>query len=150
MPNIGLLLKQEISRLARRAAKPAYAEIKKDMAELKRRFAKQRKTVETLQRSNDRLVADLNSRIGKLTVPQGAAFAKIRLGPKLIQAQRKRLGLSRREFGKLLGVSANTLYLWENGKTAPRAKIKAAFAAVRQLGRRQAKQKLEALVPAKK
>lgn len=149
MPNIGALLKQEITRLARRAIKPAYAELKKDVAELKHRVARQRETIQALEKANAKLLSDFNTRTGKLSVPQQEETGKIRLGPKLIQAQRKRLGLSQQEFAKLLGVSTNTLWLWENGKTAPRAKTKAIFAVVRQLGRKEAKQKLQAITETK-
>lgn len=148
MPNIGALLKQEITRLARRAIKPAYAELKKDVAELKHRVARQREIIQALEKANAKLLSDFNARTGKLSVPQEEA-GKIRLGPKLIQSQRKRLGLSQQEFAKLLGVSTNTLWLWENGKTAPRAKTKAIFSVVRQLGRKEAKQKLQAITGTK-
>ncbi len=149
MPNLGAMLKQEITRLARRAIKPAYAELKKDVAELKHRAAQQRRTIQALEQANARLLADFNSRTGRLEAPAEEESGKIRLGPKLIQAQRKRLGLSQQEFAKLLGVSTNTLWLWEHGKTAPRAKSKAIFASVRQLGRREVKQKLQAISEAK-
>lgn len=38
---------------------------------------------------------------------------------KQIRAKRNALGLSHTEFGKLLGVSRETVNLWENGKLTP-------------------------------
>ena len=35
-------------------------------------------------------------------------------------AFRKGLGLSRHDFGKLVGISHGTVYLWEVGRVAPR------------------------------
>jgi DNA-binding transcriptional regulator YiaG len=144
MPNLGLVLKQEIARLSRRAIKPTLAELKRDNVALKRRLAQQQKTMQTLLRDNARLMSDLNSRTGKLAA-EGGDSTKIRLGPSLIKAQRKRLGLSQQEFGRLLGVSTNTMLLWEKGKTSPREKMRPLFAAVRKLGRRDAKRRLEAM-----
>jgi DNA-binding transcriptional regulator YiaG len=144
MPNIGNILKAEIVRLSRRAAKPDLTAIKKELVELKHKIADQRKTIQSLERNNAKLLADLNDRAGKLEVPSYTPV-KIRLSPKLIRAQRNRLGLSQREFALLLGVSTNTLVLWESGKTSPREKTRPIFAAIRKLGRREAKGKLQAV-----
>ncbi|MBU3710921.1 MAG: helix-turn-helix transcriptional regulator [Limnohabitans sp.] len=40
------------------------------------------------------------------------------------------------EMGQLLGVSAQSVYHWETGKTKPRASQLAAIAAVRKMGKR--------------
>lgn len=145
MPNIGAMLKEEITRLSRRSTKNIYVPLKKDVAELKRVVVEQRRTIERLAKDNVRLVADLNSRIARLPeVPQQQA-EHVRISPRIIKAQRTRLGLSQDEFAKLLGVSGHSVFLWEHEKAAPRPKIKAAFAAVRQLGKREARQRLEAM-----
>jgi len=44
--------------------------------------------------------------------------------------------------GKLLGVSAQSVYHWETGKTKPRVSQLAAIAAVRKLGKRAVAAKL--------
>lgn len=49
---------------------------------------------------------------------------------------RKKLDLSASDMGKLLGVSAQSVYHWESGKARPRASQLQAIAAVRKLGRR--------------
>jgi len=145
MPNIGAILKSEILRLAHRASKPELAAMKKELAELKHRVASQRRTIAALEQSNARLVADLNSRSGKIEMPSAEGEIRIRLSPKLIRAQRNRLGLSQRDFALLLGVSTNTLVLWESGKTAPREKTRPIFASIRKLGRREVKARLAAI-----
>jgi len=149
MPNIGAILKAEIVRLARRASKPELSSIKKELVDLKRRMSSQRKTIQALEHDNARLVADLNARSNRVAVPAADGKVKIRLSPKLIRAQRKRLGLSQREFALLLGVSTNTLVLWETGKTAPREKTRPIFASIRKLGRREANAKLAAITASK-
>jgi DNA-binding transcriptional regulator YiaG len=57
-------------------------------------------------------------------------------------ALRKKLGISAAEMGKLLGVSAQSVYHWETGKTKPRASQLAAISAVRKMGKREVTAKL--------
>ena len=149
MPNIGAILKAEIVRLARRASKPELSALKKELVELRQRVSAQRKTIHALGRDNARLIADLNARSSRIAVAAPEGKVRIRLSPKLIRAQRKRLGLSQREFALLLGVSTNTLVLWESGKTAPREKTRPIFASIRKLGRREVKAKLAAIAASK-
>ena len=94
---------------------------------------------------NARLLADLNSR---LTAPPSVSkdeVSRAHLGPSLIRSQRKRLGLSRDAFAKLLGVSSGAVLAWEGGRSKPRVAAKAALVAVRKLGKREARQRLEFL-----
>jgi len=60
------------------------------------------------------------------------------------------LKLSAQQYAKLVGVSAQTVYLWERGKTRPKRAQFAALVAARTLGRRQALQQLDALRPKRK
>lgn len=149
MLNIGTVLKDEIKRLSRRTARPLYAPLKKDIAALKRIVAHQKKAIHRLERDNARLIADLTSRISHLPQASEQEASKVRISPRIIKAQRSRLGLSQGEFGKLLGVSTHSIFLWEKGKSAPRPKVKAVLAVVRQLGRRDAQQRLEAMAAVK-
>lgn len=68
----------------------------------------------------------------------GSSRIRVRYSAKSLASQRKRLGLSAAEFGKLVGVSAQTVYSWEAQKSRPREKQLAAFAAIRRLGKRDA------------
>ncbi len=65
-----------------------------------------------------------------------------RLGPRSIAAHRKRLKLSRKDFGTLAGVSANTIYLWETGEVSPKEKSRAVLVGLREIGAREAKRLL--------
>jgi transcriptional regulator with XRE-family HTH domain len=58
---------------------------------------------------------------------------------------RKRLGLSAADLGLLLGVSALSVYKWEQGKARPRAKYLEAIADLRGIGKREAAVRLESL-----
>ncbi|MFM6992100.1 MAG: helix-turn-helix domain-containing protein [Rhodoferax sp.] len=57
-------------------------------------------------------------------------------------ALRKKLGLSAADMGKLLGVSAQSIYHWETGKTKPHASQLAAISAVRKMGKKEVASKL--------
>ena len=50
-----------------------------------------------------------------------------------LRAQRSRIGLSQTDFGKLLGVSAQSIYSWESEKARPRADQIAKLVALRSL-----------------
>ena len=65
-----------------------------------------------------------------------------RLGPRSIAAQRKRLGLSRKNFGQLVGVTSNSIYLWETGEVSPKEKSRAAIIGLRGMGVKEAKRLL--------
>lgn len=145
MPNIGAVLKEEIARLSRRSTKSLYIPLKKDVAALKHVVVEQRHAIEKLARDNARLVADLNSRLARLPDVPASEAQHVRISPRLIKVQRNRLGLSQDEFAHLLGVSGHSVFLWEHARTIPREKIKTRFAAVRQLGKREARQRLEAM-----
>ncbi len=69
---------------------------------------------------------------------------KLERHPRSIAAQRKRLKLSRKDFGNLVGVSANTIYLWETGEVSPREKSRAAIIGLRRMGVREARRLLKA------
>jgi predicted transcriptional regulator len=47
-------------------------------------------------------------------------FNVIRFSARSIRTQRRRLGLSARDFGTLVMVSASTVYSWEQDRTHPR------------------------------
>jgi len=60
-----------------------------------------------------------------------------------LQSQRGRLGLSAIEFGRLLGVSSQTIYNWEQETTRPRGEQLEKLAALRKIGKREAGERLK-------
>lgn len=140
MPNIGSLLRDEIVRLARREtrgqvaiARKATAQHRRDIAALKRQVATLERQVKALSR---------RARNGATTADAPAATEKLRFVAKGLRSHRARLGLSAGDFGRLVGVSANSIYAWESGKTSPRRDQVRKIAAVRVLGKREAAQRL--------
>jgi len=142
--NIGAAIKSEISRLARKELKAetevlkrSSAKYRSDIAELKRQIADLQRQVKVLSRANG---GERRARAGG----DEEAPARLRFSAKALAAQRQRLGLSAEKFGKLVGVSGQTVYLWEAEKTRPRNEQLQAIAAVRKMGKRAAVAALEA------
>ncbi len=143
MPNIATILKQEIARVARKEAradtqqlKKASAHYRSDIAALKRRIA-----------ALEKLVSRLGKAAAKTTpvAMTDEPATSFRFSASGLQAQRKRLGLSASEAGLLLGVSDQSVYKWENGKTRPRSSQFASIAALRSLSKKQAVARLSEL-----
>ncbi len=142
MPNIATVFREEIRRLARKEAKSivestrkAAAQHRRDIAELKRTVAALQKEVAFLRKLEAKKGGKLETRNGEL---EGTRFSS-----KSVRAQRKRLGLSQKDFGRLLGVSSQTVYNWENDEARPRDDAMAALVAVRKMGKREAEERLE-------
>lgn len=143
MPNIATLLRDEILRLARKenrkqnaATKKAAAQHRRDIAELKRQVASLQRTVSALSKRASRTDATA-------AASPGTATGNLRFVAKGLRSHRARLGLSAAEFGKLVGASAQSIYAWETGKTAPRREQVAKIAAVRLMGKREAMRELD-------
>jgi transcriptional regulator with XRE-family HTH domain len=69
-----------------------------------------------------------------------------RFSAKGLHSQRSRLGLPAADFGKLLGVSSQTIYNWEQEAAHPRGEQLGKLAAPRGIGKREAGERLKQLV----
>jgi DNA-binding transcriptional regulator YiaG len=145
MPNIGVVLREEIQRLALRVSRKADGRLKKDVVHMKHQIAELNKYVGQLRRDNAKLISDLKDRLATPPAAVKKVLEGARMSPRLVRAQRARLGLSREAFAKLVGVSAGAVMNWEGGKSKPREEARAALIAVRQFGKREARWRLEAL-----
>jgi DNA-binding transcriptional regulator YiaG len=143
MANIGTMLKQEISRLARREIRGQVQAIKKASAQYRRHTAALKRQVDTLERQ---VAGFLRRALERPSAAKSSrTAARVRFVPKGLRAQRGRLGLSAADYGKLAGVSAQSIYNWEQGHVTPRAEQLAALAALRSIGKREARARLSAL-----
>src|SRR6476620_8695312 len=110
--NIASALKQEISRVARKEVRAEVQSLKKASSQYRSDIAALKRRVMTLER----LVGRLGR--GKATaspVDTGEAPTALRFSAKGLAAQRKRLGLSAADAGRILGVSGASVYNWEDG-----------------------------------
>ena len=144
MANLAATLKEEIQRLARKEikaqtgmTKQAVAQYRREIAKLKRELREQEKKINFLEKQEQK-------RFGQ---PQAAEepAEDVRFSARSVKAQRRRLGLSARNYGKLVGVSEMTIYNWERGNTRPQKAQLASLVAVRGIGKREALGKLELL-----
>ncbi len=141
MPNLAVVMKDEIRRLARKeikaemtTAKRSAAQHRRDIIELKRQVLELTREVTYLRRQE-------HKRVG--TAPAADPDVTPRFSPGWVEAHRHRLDLSAADYGDLVGVSALTIYNWEKGKTKPGRKQLVAWAEVRTLGKRDALKRLE-------
>jgi DNA-binding transcriptional regulator YiaG len=142
MPNIGTVLKSEISRVARKELRGETQSLKKSISQYRTQIAQLKRRTQALEQQVKRL-----GKAGGRAAPQPAedeTSRQVRFSAKSLAAQRKRLGLSAAALARLLGVSALSVYKWESGNTRPRAKQIQAIAALRGMGKREAAQRLEA------
>ena len=141
MPNIGTVLKSEISRVSRKEVRGETQALKKSVSQYRTQIADLKRRMQALEQQVKRL--------RKVATSVGAAEVelepqtKIRFSAKSLVAQRRRLGLSAAAMARLLGVSALSVYKWESGNTRPRAKQIEAIAALRGMGKRDVAQRLE-------
>jgi DNA-binding transcriptional regulator YiaG len=148
MPNIATVLKEEVMRLARKELrieteklKKASAAFRSEIAALKRRASELEKQVAGLSKAAAKAGLTKARPVGS----EGDEGTSIRFSAKGLAKQRERLGLSAQAFGMLLGVSAQTVYNWEAGKSKPRRSQLPGIAAVRSMGKRGAKKVLEGM-----
>jgi DNA-binding XRE family transcriptional regulator len=148
MPNIGSVLKEEIVRLSRRESRSQFDPTRKATIRHRREIAALKRGIVQLERQ----VAMLSRKVlaAPAVTPADSGGKSARFSAKRLRAHRERLGLSADEFGKLLGVSAQSIYNWEQEKARPRAELLAKVAALRGIGKRDAKSRLERLGTAKK
>jgi DNA-binding transcriptional regulator YiaG len=131
LSNIAAALRAEIIRLARKELRAATAKLRKASAQYRSDIAALKRRVAGLEKQ-------LSRRPGKTDAAAAGAGARIRYSAKGLRAQRQRLGLSAADMGVVLGVSAQTVYHWESGKSRPRQQQMAAIGGVRSMGKREA------------
>ena len=113
---------------------------RKDIADLKRRMVALEKVNKQLQARLAKIEAA--QPVAPATEPAGRGW----ISGKGIRSLRKRLGLSQAGFAKLVGVSGQkTVYMWESkpGTLKLRGATKGKVLAVRGIGAREAKRRLE-------
>jgi DNA-binding transcriptional regulator YiaG len=144
LPNIAVVLKDEIARLARKELRSETEKLKKASTQYRSEIAALKRRVAALEQQGGRLEKQA-ARNAPPAEAAGQAETRVRFSAKGLQSQRRRLGLSAAGLGTLLGVSAQTVYNWEAGSSRPRGQQMAAIAALRQVGKREAEARLQEL-----
>jgi DNA-binding transcriptional regulator YiaG len=140
LPNIASILKSEIVRLARKEIRAESEQFRKALAQYRSDIASLKRRVVVLER------AAVRGKVAKTSVEQTSEqTSAVRFSAKGLTAQRKRLGLAGAELARLLGVSVQSVYNWEVGKSRPRKQQMLAIAEIRTMGKREASAKLAKL-----
>lgn len=144
MPSdIARALRSEITRLARKEVRGHTESMKRAAAQYRRDIAELKRTVRKLSRKISLLESQEKKRLAQPVSPKLAEGA--RFSPNWLKKHRRRLGLSAADYAALVGVHQITIYNWEQGKSKPRKEQLAALVAVRKLGKREARMRLEML-----
>jgi transcriptional regulator with XRE-family HTH domain len=139
MPNVNAVLNEQIRRLARREIRKSTTTIKKATAHYRRDIALLKRQLAALLRE----IAGLKKLVpNQPQIPPDEVIQKARLRIDGLKTHRAKLGLSAKDYGKLIGVSGLTVYNWEGGKSKPRRSQLPRIIAIRGIGKREAWQRL--------
>lgn len=136
MTNIASVLKSEISRIARKEVRAEIDSLKKASTQHRAAIAQLRRQVSDLEKRLRQ--AERQAASASRTTSSEAADTPRRFSAGRLAAHRAKLGLPAAAYGKLVGMSGATIYLWEQGKSRPNADQLQRLAAVRSLSRRAA------------
>ncbi len=146
MSKLMTVLKDHVCRLARKEIRTALRGMKSDRAHARKALAELREQA----RRQEQMIRDLARLAGRPALPaapDGALNAKAPITVKSIRALRRKLKVSQAEFGKLVGVNAQSIWKWEHGKGRLRLRhtSRRAVAELRAMGVREARKRLETL-----
>lgn len=147
MPNIASVLKDEIARIARKEVRREIASLKKATTTYRSEIAALKRRAQSLERALKRAMRGSRAKgdDARSSAEQAEDGPALRFRPKGLASLRSRLGISANDAGKLLGVSGQSIYLWESGRARPSRSRLAEIAALRKLGKREVMARLEAL-----
>ena len=138
MTSLGAVLKEEITRLSRK-------EIRKQVEPVRKASSAYRREIAALKRELAQLKRQVNAvgRVAKRPAEaQPTESTPMRFVAKGLPSLRERLGVSQADFGKLAGVSGQSVYNWERGTSVPRKAQLVVLAGLRSLGKREAQERL--------
>jgi DNA-binding transcriptional regulator YiaG len=140
MAKLESIIKSEIQRLAKREVRSTFRPLRKEVWGMKLKLSNLIKNFTIL----DRLAKEASK--GKSTERKLEASPEevkaSRLSPERIARLRKKLGISQRELGVLVGATIGAVLSWEKGKFKPRGDKKAALVALRKIRKREVRKML--------
>lgn len=134
MPSISVLLRDEMTRLAKRVVRQEIHKLQAATAAHRERIAAQRRQIAALEKELGLLRKAVAAGRSEALVETGT---RNRFSAKGLKSLRNRLALSAEDFGRLVGISGQTIYNWEAKKTAPNEEQVAAIARLRKTGKRE-------------
>jgi transcriptional regulator with XRE-family HTH domain len=138
VPNVMGVLRAEIRRLARKESRQELGALKKQITMMRRRLAESNRRIQGLEARARQIL-----RNGSAGPARGAAGGEdeggkqVRFSAAWVRAHRKKLGMSRQLYARLVGVSAQTIMGWEAGRTRPRRAVLKTWREIRGKGVRE-------------
>jgi len=142
VPDVAIVLKEEISRIARKEIRARVDPLKKQVIELRRRLRAAEATLLQLQKTTNKTANTVSRQSGAI-VPDVEETRQIRISPNSVKKLRTRLRLTQAQMAQLVDVSTNTVVRWEQGTSSPRGGSRAVIASMRSMGIKQVKKQLE-------
>ena len=139
MTDIASVLKSEIARVARKEVRAEIKSLKKANVQYRGAIAELRRKVSELQKQLRQ--ADRRTEAASRAMATVSSDTPRRFSANRLAAHRAKLGLSAAAYGKLVGMSGATIYLWEQRKARPNEEQLQRLAAVRALSKRAALEK---------
>jgi len=142
MANLATVLKSEIARLARKEVRAETSAMRKAVSKYRSDIADLKRTIKDQQRQISAL-SSKQAKQSKAVKPVKDELGSVRFSAKGLRSHREKLGISAADYASLVGVSPQTIYLWEHEQTRPRKSQVASLVEVRKLGVREAYRRLE-------
>ena len=143
MPNIAFILKAEVARVARKEVRTEIEGLKKANTQHRAAIAQLRRELADVQKQMKHLARPSSSRMAKAPVAQDTGDATPRrFSASRLAARRAKLKLSAADYGKLVGMSGATVYLWEKGQTRPPSAQVQALGALKHLSQKVIQERL--------
>ena len=139
MGKIESIIKSEIQRLAKREVRSTFLPLRKEVRGIRLRLSSLSKNFSIL----DRIAKEQLQKVPKKGLEASPEEVKAsRLTPDRIARLRKKLGISQRELGVLVGATIGAVLSWEKGKFKPKGEKKAALVALRKVRKRDVRKML--------
>ena len=132
-------LKSEIARIAKKEVRAETQQLKKASAQYRSEIAALKRHIAVLEAAVKKIAKGQPKPVLKVEKESSTAL-RFRAGG--FATLRKKLDLSAEQMGKLIGVSAQSVYHWEAEKSRPRASQLPSIAAARKLTKKEAWAKL--------
>lgn len=145
MPNIAIVLKEEIRRLARKEIKESLGKHKQEVSVLRRSVASIKRRLAQIEAENRRMKRGAGARPSEAEAGTAERPVRARFTGEAIRRLRFKLRLTQAQFAELIGVSGQAVYQWERkqGRLQLRSATKAALIEARGLGAREARRRLQ-------
>lgn len=145
MQNLAATFKAEIARVARKQVRAEIAAVVRASSEHRKLIAALRRQVKDLEARLVRSAAGAPASSAQSTADTESGAPRRRFSAFRLAAHRSKLGISAEAYGRLLGVTGQTVYKWEKGAARPRSSQLEALASVRGLPVRELRQRVALL-----